>query len=236
MKPWTVYVRHLREEKAFEQVLVNTSQVVAEIDLEELKVPRQRRPPKRFTGDADGHVPTTVTDYYQPLYFMLVDTAIQQSAERFDSSSLNKYQALENVLLTETSTDIKDDLLGYEEIDWEDFQIQIGHFHRKRSIKCLSDAVSILAGMPPELRGEYSEVEKLVRLLLVSPASSAEAERSFSALRRLKTWLRSTMAQQRLNSVAVCHVHQEFLDLVDVNRLTDEFISRNDVRGSVFRI
>jgi hypothetical protein len=52
----------------------------------------------------------------------------------------------------------------------------------------------------------------------------------------LGTILRSTMAQQRLNSVAVCHVHQEFLDLVDVNRLTDEFISRNDVRGSVFRI
>jgi hypothetical protein len=48
---------------------------------------------------------------------MLVDTAIQQLAERFDSSSLNKYQALENVLLTETSTDIADDLLGYEEID-----------------------------------------------------------------------------------------------------------------------
>jgi hypothetical protein len=167
---------------------------------------------------------------------MLVDTAIQQLAERFDSSSLNKYQALENVLLTETSTDIADDLLGYEEIDWEGFQIQIGRFHRKRSIKCLSDAVSILAGMPPELRGEYSEVEKLVRLLLVSPASSADAERSFNALRRLKTWLRSTMAQQRLNSVAVCHVHQEFLDLVDVNRLTDQFISRNDVRGSVFRI
>jgi hypothetical protein len=69
-------LRHLREEKAFDQVLVNTSQVVAEMDLEELKVPRQRRPPKRFTGDADGHVATTVTDYYRPLYFMLVDTAI----------------------------------------------------------------------------------------------------------------------------------------------------------------
>jgi len=35
----------------------------------------------------------------------------------------------------------------------------------------------------------------LVRLLLVSPASSAEAEGSFSALRRLKAWLRSTMTQ-----------------------------------------
>ncbi len=67
--------------------------------------------------------------------------------------------------------------------------------------------------MAPELRGDYSEVEKLVRLLLVSPASSAEDERSFSALRRLRTWLRSTMTQLRLNSLAVCHVHQEVLDV-----------------------
>ena len=57
------------------------------------------------------------------------------------------------------------------------------------------DAVGILKGKAPELRGEYNEVEQLVRLLLVAPASSAEAERSFSALRRLKTWLRSTMTQ-----------------------------------------
>ena len=88
--------------------------------------------------------------------------------------------------------------------------------------------------MAPELRGEYSEVEKLVRLLLVSPASSAEAERSFSALRRLKTWLRSTMTQKRLNSLAVCHIHQEILDLVDVDALIDEFISRNETRASMF--
>jgi hypothetical protein len=46
----------------------------------------------------------------------------------------------------------------------------------KKTVKCLSDAVSVLTGMPPELRGEYSEVKKLVRLLLVSPTSFAEAE------------------------------------------------------------
>ena len=88
--------------------------------------------------------------------------------------------------------------------------------------------------MAPELRGEYSEVEKLVRLLLVSSASSAEVERSFSALRRLKTWLRSTMTQLRLNSLAVCRVLRELLDLVDVNVLIEQLVSRNDTRVSMF--
>ena len=77
-------------------------------------------------------------------------------------------------------------------------------------------------------------MEKLIRLFLVSPASSAEAERSFSALRGLKTWLRSAMIQLRLNSRTVCHVRQELVDLVDVNALIEEFVSRNDTRVSVF--
>lgn len=122
----------------------------------------------------------------------------------------------------------------YEEIGWADLQVQIELFRRKRSVKSLSDAVGILKGMAPELRGEYNEVEKLVRLLLVAPASSAEAERSFSALRRLKTWLRSTMTQLRLNSLAVRHVHQELLDLVDVDALINEFVAKNETRVSMF--
>ena len=122
-------------------------------------------------------------------------------------------------------------LLVYEEIDWADLEVQIELFRRKRSVKSLSDAVGILKSMALELRGEYNEVEKLVRLLLVSPASYAKAERSVSALRRLKTWLRSTMTVGlRLNCLAVCHVHQNLLDLVDVDALiTNSFRRMRDV-------
>jgi hypothetical protein len=52
-----------------------------------------------------------------------------------------------------------------------------------------------------------------------------EAERSFSALRRSKTWLRTTMTQQRLNLVAVCHIHQEKLDLLTKKSVCTQFIS-----------
>lgn len=228
-------LRDLREDAAFDLLLADTAEFIAELDLEELQVPRQRKPPRRYTGDAIGHVATTVGDYYRPLYFLLVDTAVQQLQERFHGNlSLRKYQALENSLLTEECGDVATDLSVYDEIDWADLKIQLQLFRRKRSVRNLSDAVDILKGMAPELRGEYSEVEKLVRLLLVSPASSAEAERSFSALRRLKTWLRTTMTQRRLNSLAVCHVHQQVLDLVDVDALIEEFVSRNETRASMF--
>ena len=45
----------------------------------------------------------------------------------------------------------------------------------------------------------YSEVCTIAQLILVMPATNATSKRSFSAKRRVKTYLRSTMHQQRLN-------------------------------------
>ena len=46
-------------------------------------------------------------------------------------------------------------------------------------------------------------------------------------------WLRSTMTQIRLNSVAVCHIHQDLLDEVDLSKLMREFVSFTDSRAHV---
>ncbi len=55
------------------------------------------------------------------------------------------------------------------------------------------------------------EVKTLVKLLLVMPAINDTPER-FSALCRLKNYLRTTMSQQRLNHVMLLHVHKEKVD------------------------
>ena len=85
-----------------------------------------------------------------------------------------------------------------------------------------------------EVRGLFSEVCKLIRLLMVSPASSCEAERSFSALRRLKTYWRSTMTQKRLNNVVVCHIHCGRLRALNLDGVMKDFILLNDSRGHTF--
>jgi len=56
-----------------------------------------------------------------------------------------------------------------------------------------------------------------------------------SQIENLTAHLHSTMTQLRLNSLTVCHVHQELLDLADVmNALIEQFVSRNDTRVSMF--
>ena len=86
-----------------------------------------------------------------------------------------------------------------------DIELQMDVRHYKRP--CLAEHLKIFCEMEPNARCMFPAVEEQLRLLLISPASSCEAEQSFGALRRLKTWLRSTMTQVRLNHVVVFHVH-----------------------------
>ena len=51
------------------------------------------------------------------------------------------------------------------------------------------------------------------------PATNATSERSFSALRRVMTYLRSSIGQMRLNNLMVLHVHKDLTDGLDLNEV-----------------
>ena len=112
----------------------------------------------------------------------------------------------------------------YPEFNLDHLRVQLAMFRASYTYGTSSDVASIIRHMVPEVRGLFGQVETLVRLLLVVPASSAQAERSFSALRRLKTWLRASMTQTRLNSVAICPVDQKHLDRLDLEEGLKEII------------
>jgi len=58
--------------------------------------------------------------------------------------------------------------------------------------------------------------------------------RSFSGLWRLKTYLRSTMGQQRLNSTIIAAAHTEQLDNIDLLSVAQEFACLNDARRNMY--
>ena len=90
---------------------------------------------------------------------------------------------LEKVLLTGVTDD--DVLLHWPKVSRLSLQVQLAMFKSKYDFQSSREAVTILQGLLPEVRGLFEKVEILVRLLLTVPASSAETERSFSVLRRL---------------------------------------------------
>lgn len=206
-------------------------EMVDSLELEPIQIPHQRRPPKRYTGEAGSHTPKTPEESYRPEFYKVLDTVAVQFEDRFNQPDLCVLQKLEETLLSGKVDGIVDQ---YPEINRQTLEIQLAMFRSKYTFTSSSEVATIIRGMPVEVRGLFNEVESLVRLLLVVPVSSAEAERSFSALRRLKTWLRSTMTQVRLNNAAVCHVHQDILDNIDIKQICQQFVAVNDRRRHVF--
>ena len=58
-------------------------------------------------------------------------------------------------------------------------------------------------------RSMLYEVHKLLGLFLTIPVTSSLSERSLSAMRRLFTYLRSSMTESRFNNCFILHVHDE---------------------------
>lgn len=65
------------------------------------------------------------------------------------------------------------------------------------------------------------------RILLTMPVTVATAERSFSKLKLLKSYLRSTMLQDRLNGLAILSIESEILKLLDYKTLINDFAAQN---------
>ncbi|XP_042912304.2 zinc finger MYM-type protein 1 [Parasteatoda tepidariorum] len=224
----------LRSEENFSKVFEECSAAIQQNDLEELSLPRQKKPPKRYSGPAPSHGYNSCEEYYRQQFYHMVDTAISGLKSRIlDQPGVKKQILLENVLL---KFEKSESLNCYPEIDVDALKIELQLFHKNFKVNCLDDARKALSSTIKEVRCLFKSVENLVRLLLVCPASSCEAERSFSALRKLKMYLRSTMTQKRLNHVALCYVHKNILDVIDSKKVAQIFISQVQSRKNIFGV
>ncbi|XP_052809394.1 zinc finger MYM-type protein 1-like [Mya arenaria] len=78
-----------------------------------------------------------------------------------------------------------------------------------------------VASTNPDL---YKGVYTVLTILLTMPASSATAERSFSVMRRVKTYLRSTMRTERMTGLALMHVYRDVnIDIDQKSPVWSEF-------------
>ena len=94
------------------------------------------------------------------------------------------------------------------------------------------------------------EVTKLAKLLLVLPATSTISERSFSAMKRIKAYLRSTASGNRLHVITcyynhcmllhvittsmLLHVHCKKTDHLNMIKIAKEFVGDNQARPQTF--
>ena len=207
------------------------------IGINEPIMPRRRKRPARFeSGTAEPHFPVDVQEFYRRIYYEAIDTVVVAIENRFMQKDFSIYGKLEQLLLQATKKEDYTDTLK----DVTDFYR--GDFNRYE----LATQLEAFSAMNIEKNGNsitfhdihkhfkildhnqhllMPQVVKVVKLVLLMPATNAVSERSASAMRRIKTYLRSTMTQCRLNNVMVLHIHKHLTDNLNYIKILNEFTS-----------
>lgn len=83
------------------------------------------------------------------------------------------------------------------------------------------------------LQETFSETVALLKIVITTPMTTAEAERCFSTLKRIKTFLRNSMGQERLNALGMLSMERELvLGMHDFNeKVIDRFAALKERRA-----
>ena len=76
----------------------------------------------------------------------------------------------------------------------------------------------------------FPSIVRLPILAMTFPVTSASADRSFSALKRIKTYLRSTMHQDRLCHLAILSIERILSGSLDLEKVIDKFDEQHPQR------
>ena len=169
------------------------------------KLPRKRKVPSRFeVGEGkESYNDSSIEDHYRRLYFEVLDLAVAGISQRFNQPGYSIYKNLENLLVYAANRKPFDEHLCAVLNHYGDdlascqlsgqLQILGAYFAEHCEPVYLHDCIQALQNMSATQKELLSEVCKLARLILVMPATNASSERSFSSMRRLKTYLQNTM-------------------------------------------
>ena len=215
-----------------------------EFGVNEATLPRKRRAPARYEdGIAEPEYSSTPKGYYKQMYYETIDLISSFILKRFDQPGLRTYRVLQDLLLNAAKGVPYDEELkivtDFYKDDFNEASLKVqlelfttGYSQAERSSQpSLCEVVEYVKLLSPAMQCGISEVVKLLTLILVMPATNAVSERSASALQRVKTYLRTTMHQDRLNHLMVLHVHKDKTDNIPLDRCVNEFISLNSHRS-----
>lgn len=126
---------------------------------------------------------------------------------------INKCQNLEKIL---TEKDHKD-------VDWKEMVDELDVLGSITFVKENPSPLEVLKYISKN--DFFPNVSIALRILLTLPISVATAERSFSKLKLIKNYLRSTMAQERLSDLATISIEHKVGEHLDHEDLIKDFAS-----------
>ena len=214
-------------------------------DVNEPSLPRKPKPRitiENYFSTTESDHPETAEDEYRMKYFEAIDLIVSCIEHGFDQDDFEMY-ALCGELLVKAAN--KESLTTeFEKITNhcpDDFKLNALETQLKTLLFTLplgasnaeifKDVLKQVKGLSQGQKLLIGEVFKLLKLVMVMPATNAVSKRWFIAMRRLYTYLCTNMSQNRLDNMMVRHIHKEKTDTLKLANVSNEFVF-----GSIHRL
>lgn len=122
---------------------------------------------------------------------------------------------------------------AYSMLDKQRLKTELSVIYMREEYKSITGATSLLNFLiSNNLEDALREVKKLLEIIVTVPMITTEAERTFSTLNRIKTFLRNSMCQDRLTALAVLSIESEFVKTIPSfnEKVMDNFANKTNHR------
>ena len=179
----------------------------------------------------------TNADKYKKSFNHIIDVYISELQIRFSKNEFKSIIAMYNLIMLKNEKEHAEynynDLIKYEKlVDLERLKTENSNFINYKikfdnlNWKDLNNVIKNF--VDNDLKCFYQEIFKLLKIYLTIPISSAEAERAFSVLKLLKTWLRTAMEDDRLSALGIIKMASNMM--IDYDLILEEFIKIKERR------
>ena len=188
-------------------------------------------------------LPRNCSAHFKAIYFEAIDVIVSSIKERFEQPAFKIFTEVEQLLLKSISKKPAEEEMKTVKASFcDDFDDQSlpcelellpTIFHGFKPVN-FSDVVDVIQSLSNEKRKLIKNVVIIIRLVLTMGATSATPERLFFTMRRLKTWLRSTMSQKKFNALTLMNENKAILDTISLIDIANEFVSVRQSRQNIF--
>lgn len=121
----------------------------------------------------------------------------------------------------------------YPQLELQKLTTELGVLYTRDDFKEVEGFLNMLAWLLSNgLNTIFSETIKLLKIIVTTTMTTAESERCFSTLKRVKTYLRNSMSEDRLNALVMMAINKDlYMNIPDFDdKVIEKFISQKDRR------
>ena len=231
----------------YDSAATSAVEIAQELDIDP-SFPPSRSGKKRRLFDYQGEEEQRATPelkFKSNFFYPLVDQAMMSIKERFNllrevSSAFSFLYTRDRLLLVQQEnallTCCEEFQKKFGDIDSDEMSAELQRFvlilQKKRNLKLAQDFLNYL--LKTHLFELYPNVYIALRILLTCPVTVASAERSFSKLKLIKTFNRTSMTDSRLSSLVMLSIENDCARTLDYDNVITAFANKK-VRSRLFK-